>query len=30
LLFSFWHSYRGYAAHLTLFHSAGKTVTQLS
>lgn len=30
LLLSFWHSHHGYAAHLTLFNSAGKTVTQLS
>ena len=30
LLLSFWHSHRGYAAHLTLSNSAGKTVTQLS
>jgi S-adenosylmethionine-diacylgycerolhomoserine-N-methlytransferase len=30
LLFSFWHSHRGYAAHLTLFQSAEKTVTRLS
>jgi S-adenosylmethionine-diacylgycerolhomoserine-N-methlytransferase len=30
LLLSFGHSHRGYAAHLTLFNSAGKTVTQLS
>ena len=30
LMLSFWHSHRSYAAHLTLFNSAGKTVTQLS
>jgi S-adenosylmethionine-diacylgycerolhomoserine-N-methlytransferase len=30
LLHSFWHSHRGYAAHLALFRSTGNTVTRLS